>query len=368
MVDHGDADRAAAWRAFVAALDRAAAADADRHWRAHLQTVVAAIADRRDPAPGDRPDDVRALGAAHADRPLDDLVLAALAVDDRIRRAARAALDGSPYRDAFLLTFLTRYEAWSGWAVRGLVAGHRAARSGPAPDPRVRDFVERLVAGTLTGSAIDAGSDEFGLDDGRHYHALHGRLTGATDLRTVERDLRLVARSGRRTGLVATVGGDVYGFVSDVADVRVTGFTAGISRPTTLAGVPGELRVATRALEAALRSGLRGLVRLEDAGLWAAVVADSDVTDLLVRRYVEPFGGPAGAAVLETVERFLANGRRPGPTGRDLYVHTNTVRYRLARFESVTGRSLQDARTMVEVWWALQARRPHLSPIPEGAP
>jgi hypothetical protein len=220
-----------------------------------------------------------------------------------------------------------------------------------------RDFVERLVTGTATGTATEAAIAEFGLDGGRRYRALHGRLTDGTDLRALERELRLVAPSGRRTGLVAMIGGDVYGFVSDITGVRVTGCTAGISRPATLDGIPGEFRAATRALETALRSGLRGLVRLEDAGLWAAVVADSDVTELLLRRYVEPFGGAAGTAVLETVERYLANGRRPGPTGRDLYIHTNTVRYRLSRFETVTGRSLQDARTMVEVWWALQARR-----------
>jgi sugar diacid utilization regulator len=104
--------------------------------------------------------------------------------------------------------------------------------------------------------------------------------------------------------------------------------------------------------------GVSGLVRLEDLGLRAAVVADPDISELLLRRYVEPFGtGEAGGAVLATVERFLANRRRPGPTGLDLFIHANTVRYRLARFEAVTGRSLQDVRTVVEVWWALEARR-----------
>jgi hypothetical protein len=356
----GDVDREQAWGEFAAEFTLAAAttvAAADSGWRVHLRAMIAAILARRDPRPDDRDDHVRAVGFGYPDGALADLVVAAAALDERIRRHAREALDGSPYRDPFLLTFLSHHQAWSDWALRALVAGHRAAKAVPHCDLRARDFVERIVTGTLTRTAIEAGIAEFGLDEGRCYHALHGRFTGAADLRAVERDLRLVARSGRRTGLVATVGGDVYGFVSDVSGVRVTGFTAGISRPTTLDGVPRELRVATRALQTALRSGLRGLVRLEDAGLWAAVVTDSDVTELLLRRYVEPFGGAGGADVLETVERYLANGRRPGPTGRDLYIHTNTVRYRLSRFEAVTGRSLQDARTMVEVWWALQARR-----------
>ena len=40
-----------------------------------------------------------------------------------------------------------------------------------------------------------------------------------------------------------------------------------------------------------------------------------------------------------------------------LGLHANTVRHRLERFEEITGRSLRETETVVELWWALQRRR-----------
>jgi DNA-binding PucR family transcriptional regulator len=41
-------------------------------------------------------------------------------------------------------------------------------------------------------------------------------------------------------------------------------------------------------------------------------------------------------------------------TAEHIYVHPNTVRYRINRFEEITGAHLRDARTAFEVWWALE--------------
>lgn len=37
-----------------------------------------------------------------------------------------------------------------------------------------------------------------------------------------------------------------------------------------------------------------------------------------------------------------------------LFVHQNTLRYRIGRFESLTGVSLRDPKVAFEVWWALE--------------
>lgn len=45
----------------------------------------------------------------------------------------------------------------------------------------------------------------------------------------------------------------------------------------------------------------------------------------------------AGHSLLETVESYVNLGHSLEATARELYVHTNTVRYRLKRVTEVTG-------------------------------
>ncbi len=52
----------------------------------------------------------------------------------------------------------------------------------------------------------------------------------------------------------------------------------------------------------------------------------------------------AGRGLLETLTAYLGSGRSTEATARDLYVHPNTVRYRLRRVTDLTGLSPLDAR------------------------
>ena len=48
------------------------------------------------------------------------------------------------------------------------------------------------------------------------------------------------------------------------------------------------------------------------------------------------------AALLDTLEEYLAQRRSVAETARTLYIHPNTLRQRLARIERVTGLALED--------------------------
>ena len=63
----------------------------------------------------------------------------------------------------------------------------------------------------------------------------------------------------------------------------------------------------------------------------------------------------AGNALLETAESYLRNGRVIEATARELFVHANTVRYRLARIAELVGYDLAVPREawVVEVGLAL---------------
>jgi DNA-binding PucR family transcriptional regulator len=92
--------------------------------------------------------------------------------------------------------------------------------------------------------------------------------------------------------------------------------------------------------------------------LLPAVLADQEIGDELVRRYVEPLGAGEGRLlILETVRSYLSAGMRVEVSAEQLSVHHNTVRYRLRRYEELTGVDLRDPDRAVEAWWALQRCR-----------
>jgi purine catabolism regulator len=62
-----------------------------------------------------------------------------------------------------------------------------------------------------------------------------------------------------------------------------------------------------------------------------------------------------GARLVDTLDAFLASGGRYKATAEALHVHENTLRYRLARVEALTGRSLASMADRVELWLALRA-------------
>jgi DNA-binding PucR family transcriptional regulator len=117
-------------------------------------------------------------------------------------------------------------------------------------------------------------------------------------------------------------------------------------------------RQAGRALETALALGTKGIFSFGDLSIQPAIASNDDLGAVMLTRYVDAvLALPAGSAILDTAERYLANDRSVDLTAKDLDVHPNTVRHRLERFEEITGRSLRETETVVELWWALQRRR-----------
>jgi DNA-binding PucR family transcriptional regulator len=117
-------------------------------------------------------------------------------------------------------------------------------------------------------------------------------------------------------------------------------------------------RQAGRALETALALGAKGVFSFGDLGLQPAIANDADLGAVMVTHYVDSvLALPAGSAILDTAERYLANDRSVDLTAKDLDVHPNTVRHCLERFGGITDRSLRETETLVELWWALQRRR-----------
>jgi DNA-binding PucR family transcriptional regulator len=131
-------------------------------------------------------------------------------------------------------------------------------------------------------------------------------------------------------------------------------------------------------LSGAWSSALEALAALRAAPAWPAVPRPVPAAALLPERalngepvalqaLVDTVFAPlrdAGGSLLETVEAYLDCGGAVEATARALYVHANTVRYRLGRVADLCGLSPNDPRDGYVLRTAITAGR--LRPV-EGA-
>ncbi len=74
----------------------------------------------------------------------------------------------------------------------------------------------------------------------------------------------------------------------------------------------------------------------------------------------------AGGSLATTAAAYLTAGRSVEATARALFVHPNTVRYRLGRIAQVTGYDLADPREAYVVQVSLSVARLDESDVPRG--
>ncbi|MEW2354727.1 helix-turn-helix domain-containing protein [Spirillospora sp. NPDC029432] len=126
------------------------------------------------------------------------------------------------------------------------------------------------------------------------------------------------------------------------------------------AGIAPLYRLGRRALEAAAASGLTGLRPLTDLALVTVTAAEPELGRLLAARLL---GGldpadPFHRELAETALELLDHGGRIEPTAAALHVHGNTVKYRLRRFQELTGGNPAAPENAVahaaHWWWALR--------------
>ncbi|MER6082598.1 helix-turn-helix domain-containing protein [Streptomyces sp. NPDC001833] len=127
----------------------------------------------------------------------------------------------------------------------------------------------------------------------------------------------------------------------------------------SLRDTPQALRFARLAL-AGLPGNGPGVARFDDnplAMLLAAAPAEAAHLMNIVLKPLLDLAGLERTRLLDTLESWFASGGSATTTAERLYVHPNTVRYRLRRIEELTGRSLSDPHTVADLGAALLATR-----------
>ena len=100
------------------------------------------------------------------------------------------------------------------------------------------------------------------------------------------------------------------------------------------------------------------------------LVGDAPARALLVDRIWHPLRTAGGGSLLETASAYLESGGGLEGTARVLFVHPNTVRYRLGKIADLTGYQLTDPHDAHTVRIALalgrlsSRPRPQLSRVP----
>jgi DNA-binding PucR family transcriptional regulator len=160
---------------------------------------------------------------------------------------------------------------------------------------------------------------------------------------------RPVLLSVQGSRLVVVLGGSTerpadHDMLSRIADVFGSG-------PVVAGPTVADLGEAHRSASEAL-SGLRAVVgwpgaprpvRSVDLLPERALAGDPEAERLLVDKVARPLED-AGGALLETVDCYLEAGGTLEGCARQLFVHPNTVRYRLRRVAEITGRNPSDPR------------------------
>jgi hypothetical protein len=302
--------------------------------------------------------DLAAIGEARAQQgvPVDDMLRAWRIGVETVIGYAREAGRQLGVDAAEVLEFVASTLAWSDAAMVTTARAHRKTELALAlaREKRGAAFVRGALFGTVAAAELRIQAEAYGLDPTGEYVAVRGWLAEGASQRELERALGFHGPRPRPSGMCAVVDGDIAGFLTQPPPASVD-VAVGYGPPRPLDRFAESYHLAARALMTVQACGLRGAHDIASLGLRAAVAMDVDVGECLRKRYLEALeAGGSALELMATLRAYLACGLHVERAAARLFVHQNTVRYRLARFEELTGASLRDTQVLFEVWWALE--------------
>jgi putative transposase len=334
--------------------DRVPDEDLRRSCLRNVARVVATL-EQRDTLPAGIEEDERASGQRRAIQgvPTEDVVRAYRAVIGVLRDAfieEASAVAADPWRvlagTRQLWDLTDRYSDVL-VAARQQVDIDTARRD----EQRRITFLHRLVAGSLDPADLTAGGAVQDMMPNRDYWVVRARHYGG-DTQRVTRHLESTGPGFRP--LVAPFDNDIVAICA-AWPAAAEGAIIAVAGPVRLSAVPLAFAEATRVLNAAVRYRRTGVVDTSALSVRMAVEGHDELGEQLFRRHLAPvIAHPGSAEILGTLRTYLNRGRSIGNTAAALSVHPNTIRYRLARFQSLAGADLTSTDTLVEVWWALE--------------
>jgi len=160
--------------------------------------------------------------------------------------------------------------------------------------------------------------------------------------------LAVIAQADQPAHELAHLLHDQLRAISPTARVGIGGAYPGVS------GLRWSFFEAREALARGLGINEREPLSLSGLILGSAELPLRELGEDLLRPLLD-FDVAHGADLVETLRAYLAADGSVREVAGRLFVHRNTVRYRLAQVERLTGRSLASMQDRVQLWLALQA-------------
>jgi hypothetical protein len=226
-------------------------------------------------------------------------------------------------------------------------------------------LLQRILNGNLLPSEVAHLGSAYGIEPDSEHWVFRARHPEGTT-QSLSRHIELTCAGQYFPPLVGPMDGDLAGITCRRPSVNDDLTVLATVGPFPLTLIGQAFAECTRLLNVAVRYGKHGLVDRESLSVRIAVIEESEIGAALFHRYVATVlqCGPMADAILESVQVYLAKHRRIQAAADALMIHSNTLRYRLEKYTSITGADLSDTEAIIEVWWALeywQVRRDRIS-------
>ena len=259
-----------------------------------------------------------------------------------------------PSQEVIALTRLLR-QLGDAFSARAASAYRQEGVAVAVAEQRRRDrWLVELLNGQQDPGELEPGVTFYGLSRGRAYTPFVSAARNAAALEELQDTLARRTR-GAGTAMMLPSDDQLIGLLPATPE-PVPGHLLALGHPVHLEDVAASYALARRVLAAAVIGAPEGVHTLEGLGWRIGVPAVPELAALVRDRYLAPLRGAGafGAEVEVVLRAYLANARSIPRTAAATHAHVNTVRYRLSRFEELTGRDLAQTDTLIELSWALQ--------------
>lgn len=259
------------------------------------------------------------------------------------------------------VVFLTRllWQLSDAFSARAAAAYRQQGVALAVAEQRRRDeWLMALLAGTLDPAQLEQGIATYRLGRETAYVPF---CTGSLDDAARERGLHALTEHFRDVGtaMLLPSDGQLVGILPEVPP-GMPGLLVAVGPPASPEQLAASYGISRHVLAAASLHSSEGVHTVEALGWRIGVPLAPELAALVRARYLEPLhaSGAFGSQVVEALRAYLEHDRSIPQTAASLHVHVNTLRYRLSRFEELTGRTLMRTDTLVELAWALYLEPP----------